>query len=94
MEIVVKPNEANKPMHYGPYTAGNIIPPDYCYEPRLFSHYKSTLDYNEMDRDIYQAKDKSKPADRKKTPKSVWCGLILAGVTATIFLIKKFIFKK
>ena len=94
MEVVVKYNEANKPMHYGPYTVGNIIPPDKCYEPHLYSHYAATLEYNQMDRDIYQSQQSAKPADRLKTPKSVWCGLGLAAATTAFFLIKKFIFKK
>lgn len=94
MEVVVKYNEANKPMHYGPYTVGNIIPPDKCYEPQLYSHYTATKEYNQMDRDIYQAKENAKPADRLKTPKSVWWGLALAGLTTAFFLIKKFVFKK
>ena len=90
----MKQNEANKPMHYGPYTAGNIVPPDYCYEPKLFSHYQATLEYNQIDRDIFDAKSKSKPADKSKTPKSVLYGLALAGLTAAFLLIKKFVFKK
>ncbi len=90
----MKPNEANKPMHYGPYTAGNIIPPDYCYEPRPYSHYQTTLAYNELDRDIYQTKDKSKPADRSKTPTSVWCGLGVGGAATATHCFKKYVLKR
>ena len=92
--VVVKHNEANKPMHYGPYTLGNVTPPDECYVPHLFSHHQATKEYNQIDRDIYESRQKSRPADRKKTPKSVLYGLALAGVATAFFLIKKFIFKK
>lgn len=94
MEVVVKQNEANKPMHYGPFVAGNIVPPDKTYEPQLYSHYTATKEYNQMDKDIFESKNKSKPADRLKTPKSVLYGLAIAGITAAVFLIRKFIFKK
>ena len=94
MEIVVKHNEANNPMHYGPYTVGNIIPPDKCYVPELFSHLKATKEYNQINTDIYEASKKSPPADRNKTPKSVIAAFALGATALAIFLVKKLIFKK
>ncbi|MBQ8168340.1 hypothetical protein IJZ97_02865 [bacterium] len=83
MEIVVKENVANKPMHYGPYVLGEISAPDSHYIPMLYSHYEATKDFNKLDSDIYQKQSQSKPADRKKTPKSVIYGaIVLALVTA------------
>jgi len=94
MEVVVKPNDANKPMHNQPYVLGYIAAPDSHYVPRLFSHYEATKSYNKMDQDIFEAKNKAKPADRSKTPKSVLYGLGLAALTTIFLLIKKLIFKK
>lgn len=94
MEIVVKSNDANKPMLYPPYTIGNVIPPDEMYSPRLFSHWEATQKYNKMDQDIYEAQKYAKPADLNKTPKSVIWGVGIAGILGVCYLIKKFIFKK
>lgn len=92
--MVVKSNDANKPMLYPPYTIGNVIPPDEIYNPRLFSHWEATKKYNQIDQDIYVAKKHAKPADLNKTPKSVIWGGIVAGVLGICYLVKKFVFKR
>ena len=87
MEIVVKENIANKPMHNGPYVVGEISVPDSHYIPELYSHYQATKDFNQLDRDIYQTQEQSKSADRKKTPKSV----IYAGIGVALLAVWKLI---
>ena len=66
MEVVVKENIANKPMHNPPYVLGVIQAPDYHLEPELYSHFKATKEFNQISNDIFEKKQKEKPADRKK----------------------------
>lgn len=93
MEVVVKENIANRPMHNEPYVAGILDAPDSHYQPVLYSHWQATKDFNRLDQDIYEKKSKSKAADSKKTPKSVLWGLGAAGVFV-LFRTLKHVFKK
>ena len=85
MEVVVKENIANKPMHNGPFVLGVIQAPDKHYEPVLYSHYKATKDFNKLNEDIFVSGEKYNPIDRKKTPASVFCTL---GAAALFVLYK------
>ncbi len=87
MEVVVKSNPANAPMHYGPYVAGVLPVPDSHITPVLFSHYEATKEFNKINQDIFEQKQKAKSIDRKKTPKPV---LIAAG-GAILFTLYKII---
>ena len=71
-DVVVKENILNKRMTYEPrFVLSAIAAPDSHYEPELYSHKKATQNFNQIHRDIYDSMQNSKPADRKKTPKSV-----------------------
>ena len=94
MEVLVKDNIANNPMHNPPYVLGEISAPDSHYIPQLYSHNQATIEHNTLNKDIFEKTKNTKSADEKKTPKAIF---VLLG-TATLFtawkLIKKFIFKK
>lgn len=94
MEVVVKENIANKPMHYPPYVLGVIPAPDYHLEPELYSHFKATKEFNQISNDIYVKQQKEKPADRKKTPVGVWCTFGAAALFGLYKIIKTAVFKK
>lgn len=89
MEVVVRENIANKPMHNPPYVVGVLSAPDSHYQPVLYSHYQATKDFNQLNRDIFTERDKHKPADRKKTPVSVIVGTGIAACIALVFAGKK-----
>lgn len=93
MEVVVRENIANKPMHNPPYVVGVLSAPDSHYQPILYSHYQATKDFNQLDRDIFTEREKHKPADRKKTPISVFVAAGIALVFAGIKTIKHFVKK-
>ena len=86
MKVVVQENPANYPMYNEPpYVLGEISVPDSHYVPELYSHYKATVDYNQLDKDIFEKANKSKPYDRKSTPLSV---KIFGGCLASFGLYK------
>ncbi len=94
MEVLVKDNIANNPMHYPPYVLGEISAPDSHYIPHLYSDRQATVDHNALNQDIFQKTEKIKPADEKKTPTAIF---VLLGVTALFAawkLIKKLVLKK
>lgn len=94
MEVVVKENIANKPMQNPPYVLGVIQAPDYHLEPELYSHFKATKEFNQISSDIFEKKQKEKPADRKKTPIGVWCTFGAAALFVLYKIIKTAVFKK
>lgn len=93
MSVVVQENPANKNMHNPNYVAGIIPVPDSHYTPVLYSHYQATKEFNQLTQDIYEAKGNVKPADRKKTPKSVFFAVGAAAIYA-LWKFAKHIFKK
>lgn len=93
MDVVVKENIANKPMHNPPYVAGVLSAPDSHYQPVLYSHWQATRDFNQLEHDIFIEQSKHKRADRKKTPKSVFC-VLGAAALLVMWKIGKHIFKK
>ena len=95
MKIVVQENPANYPMYNEPpFVLAESDAPDSHYIPELYSHYKSTVDFNELNRDIFEKAGRSKPADRKGTPLSVKIFGGALGIWGLFKLIKHFIFKK
>ena len=85
-DVVVKENVLNKPMYNNPrYVLGEVPAPDSHYVPVLYSHYVATKNLNQINQDIYEAQKNAKPADRKKTPKSI---LLLLGAGLTYGLVK------
>lgn len=94
MEVLVKDNIENRPMHYPPYVLGEISAPDDHYKPHLYSDYKATKDHSTLNQDIFEKTKEHKPIDRKKTPTAVFVALGTAALLTTWLLIKKFIFKK
>ncbi len=88
MEVVVKENNLNKPMHNPPFVLGVISVPDKHPAPELYSHIKATRDFNKICEDIYVKKQKEKPADRKKTPIGVWCTFGTAALFGLYKIIK------
>ena len=95
MKVVVQENPANYPIYNEPpYVLGEVEAPDSHYIPELYSHYKTTVDYNQLDKDIFEKAGHSKPADRKKTPLSVKIFGGAFGVWGLYKLIKHFVFKK
>lgn len=94
MEVLVKDNIANNPMHNPPYVIGEIAAPDWHYIPQLYSHKQATLEHNALNEDIFEKTKKTKPFDEKKTPAAVFVLLGTAALFTAWKLIKKLIFKK
>ena len=94
MEVLVKDNIANNPMHYPPYVLGEIPAPDSHYIPHLYSDRRATAEHNVLNQDIFEKAKKTKPADEKKTPMAIRVLLGSTVLFATWKLVKKLIFKK
>ncbi len=90
MEVVVKSNPANAHMYNAPYVAGVLPVPDDHFKPVLYSDYEATQQFKQLNEDIYVQKEKSKPIDRKKTPKAVLCAL----GTGVLFILYKIVKKR
>lgn len=94
MEVLVKNNIENNPMHYGPYVLGEISAPDSHYIPQLYSDRQATIDHRELNNDIFESAKKEKPIDEKKTPAAVFVVLGTTALLTAWALLKKAIFKK
>ena len=93
-DVVVKENVLNKPMYYDQhFVLGEVPAPDSHYVPVLYSHHIATQNFNQITRDIYEARNENKAADKPKTPKGIifmlGAGLIYGAVKLVQHLNKK-----
>ena len=92
-DVVVKENVLNKPMYREPhFVLGEVPAPDSHYIPVLYSHHIATQNFNQINQDIYEAQQNSKPVDRKKTPKGVWL-LLGTGAAYGLFKLVQYLIK-
>ncbi|MDR1168696.1 MAG: hypothetical protein LBK53_07410 [Heliobacteriaceae bacterium] len=68
-----------------------ISPPDRMPKVVLHSEYAATREFQQISKDIYAGVKTARPANRKKTPVSVWCA---AGIIAAIISTLAFKFLK
>ena len=84
-------NNINAHMNNKPFVVGVIVPPDDHYKPVLYSDAKATMQFNNINKDIYQGVKTSKNLKEKKTPLSVKIILGIAAIIAAVPLVKKLI---
>lgn len=79
----------NQHMKNTDFRVGVLSPPAKFYKPVLFSDTQATRDLNNFNHDIYEGRKKAKNISEKKTPKSVFVFLGLAGLTIAFPFVKK-----
>ena len=79
----------NQHMKNTDFRVGVLSPPAKYYKPELFSDTQATRDLNNFNHDIYEGRKKAKNISEKKTPKSVFVFLGLAGLTIAFPFVKK-----
>ena len=98
MNDVVVENPLNNSMKMDKFNTGVIPTPGMHYKPVLFSDYECTKQFHQMERDIYESKEKKQEFGKNlKTPKSLFIILaapcVLYGGAKLVKIIKN-IFKK
>ena len=90
---VVYSDSVNNHMKNPKWNVGVLNVPNSHPNVVLYSPSQAELDFNKMDFDIYQQRQKATPANKKKTPKSLWwflgTGLAVAGFFIVKYLMKK-----
>ncbi len=79
----------NQHMKNTDFRVGVLSPPAKYYKPVLFSDTQATRDLSNFNHDIYEGRKKAKNISEKKTPKSVFVFLGLAGLTIAFPFVKK-----
>ena len=82
-------NPANCPMHYGDFTSGRVVPPDYVPKYRIYTYFDAEDRYNEIQHDIYEDSKKIKPKSKREFPKILKFIAVGIGAIAAFLGVKK-----
>ena len=73
---------------------GVLAVPDVTYKPRIFNRIEARKNFNKIDKDIYEEKEKISYEETVKTPKGIIAIVTIAALTILASFAKKYFKRK